>query len=77
MAETITNADAQYALDIVSGSARKLDPGMPGTPQERDRAAILQAELELHLGPGNVTAKNLPWHRRPFQLRCPSALSSS
>jgi hypothetical protein len=29
-------------------------PGLPGSSQERERAAIIKKELESHLGAGNV-----------------------
>ena len=37
MTEIITNADAQYALDIVKAICTQVGPGLPGTPQERER----------------------------------------
>jgi len=57
MAEIITNDDAQYAYDIVKTICTEVGPGLPGTPQERERAAILKKELESHLGAGNVVVE--------------------
>lgn len=57
MPETITNKDAQYALDIVKEICREVGPGLPGTPQERERAAVIQRELESHLGTENVAVE--------------------
>jgi aminopeptidase YwaD len=57
MPETITNDDAQYAYDIVKRICTEVGPGLPGTPQERDRAAVFQKELVSHLGAGNVVVE--------------------
>ena len=54
MAAEITPHDAQYALDLVKKICAEVGPGLPATPQERERAAIIKKELEIHLGPGNV-----------------------
>jgi hypothetical protein len=54
MPEVITEADASYALELVREICERVGPGLPGTPQERDRAAIIQKELEMHLGAENV-----------------------
>jgi hypothetical protein len=52
--ETITDNDAHYAFDIVKTICTQVGPGLPGTPQERERAAVFKEELESHLGAGNV-----------------------
>lgn len=54
---TISRQDAQYAWDIVNTICAKVGPGTPGTPQERERAAIFRQELESHLGAGNVAVE--------------------
>jgi Peptidase family M28 len=54
MTADVTAQDAQYALDLVRRICTEVGPGLPGTPQERERAAILQDELESHLGAENV-----------------------
>jgi hypothetical protein len=54
MPEEITTLDAQYARDIVKKICTQVGPGLPGTPQERERAEIIKGELESHLGAGNV-----------------------
>lgn len=54
MPELITNNDAQYALDIVKKICTEVGPGLPGSSQEWERAAIIAKELESHLGAGNV-----------------------
>ncbi len=54
MPETITKEDAQYAFDIVKRICTEVGPGLPASPQERARAAILKDEMELHLGAENV-----------------------
>ncbi len=57
MPELITGNEAQYALDIVKRICAEVGPGVPGSPQERRRAAIIQRELESHLGPENVAVE--------------------
>jgi len=57
MPETITSHDARYALDIVKAICTQAGPGIPGSPQEGERAALIKKELELHLGAGNVEAE--------------------
>jgi hypothetical protein len=57
MPETITNQDAQYAFDIVKTICTEVGPGLPGSPQERERAAVIKKELEAHLGAENVVAE--------------------
>jgi hypothetical protein len=64
MPEVITDKDAHYALEIVQRICTQVGPGMPGTPQERERAAILKQELEAHLGAANVLVEEFsvsPW----------------
>jgi hypothetical protein len=57
MPESITNSDAQYAFDIVKTICTEVGPGLPGSSQERERAAILRKELVSHLGAGNVAVE--------------------
>ena len=57
MAETVSESDARYALDLVKRICTEAGPGLPGTPQERARAAIIQKELETHLGAENVVVE--------------------
>jgi hypothetical protein len=54
MLEIITEDDALYAYDLVKMICTKVGPGLPGSSQERERAAIIKKELESHLGVGNV-----------------------
>jgi hypothetical protein len=54
MSEEITTQDAEYALNIVKNICTEVGPGLPATPQERERAEIIKGELESHLGAGNV-----------------------
>ncbi len=64
MPEIISNNDACYAFDIVKTICAEVGPGLPGTSQERERAAIIQKELESHLGAGNVVVEEFtvaPW----------------
>ncbi|HEX7974815.1 MAG TPA: M28 family peptidase [Anaerolineales bacterium] len=60
MAGIITQFDAQYAYEIVKTICREVGPGLPGSPQERERAAHIQRELESHLGAGNVAVEEFP-----------------
>lgn len=57
MQEVITTDDAQYALDIVKKICTEVGPGLPASPQERERAEILKKELEKHLDAENVTVE--------------------
>lgn len=64
MPETITENDACYALEIVKAICSQVGPGLPGSRQERERAAIIARELESHLGAGNVFVEEFslaPW----------------
>jgi hypothetical protein len=64
MPELVTNNDAQYAYDIVKAICTEVGPGLPGSSQERERAAIIRKELESHLGAGNVVVEEFtvaPW----------------
>lgn len=64
MAESITSDDACYAFDIVKTICTKVGPGLPASSQERERAAILQQEMALHLGPEHVATEEFtlaPW----------------
>jgi len=64
MPEITTNYDAQYASDIVKAICTEVGPGLPGSSQERERAAIIGKELESHLGAGNVVVEEFtlaPW----------------
>jgi hypothetical protein len=57
MSGTITEEDARYAFGMVERICREAGPGLPGVPQERERAAIIRKELEAHLGAGNVAVE--------------------
>jgi hypothetical protein len=57
MPETVTTADAQYALDLVKEICQQVGPGVAGSPQELTRAAMIKRELETHLGVENVTTE--------------------
>jgi hypothetical protein len=64
MPEVITKDDAQYAYDIVKTICTEVGPGLPGSSQEGERAAILKGELESHLGAGNAAVEGFtvaPW----------------
>jgi hypothetical protein len=57
MPESVTNDDAQYAIDIVRAICTEVGPGVSGSFQERERAAYIQKELESHLGAENVAVE--------------------
>lgn len=57
---------ATYAMDIVQTICTQVGPGLPGTPQERERALILKKELESHLGAENVTVEEFTFHPGAF-----------
>jgi hypothetical protein len=54
MSDIITADDARYAYEIVRTICTEVGPGLPGSSQEGERAAILKRELESHLGAENV-----------------------
>ena len=66
MAEVITSDDAEYAYDIVKTICTEVGPGLPGTPQERERAAVIGKELESHLGAGNIVIEEFTVAPRAF-----------
>jgi hypothetical protein len=57
MDSAISTQDAQYAMDLVKKICTEVGPGLPGTPQERQRAEVIKNELETHLGTGNVVVE--------------------
>lgn len=64
MPAIITMDDAGYALDLVKAICMQVGPGLPGTTQERQRAAVIAEQLELHLGAGQVFLEEFrvaPW----------------
>ena len=58
MPGTITDEDAQYALDIVKRICEEVGPGITASPQERERAEIIKNELASHLGTENVAVED-------------------
>jgi hypothetical protein len=54
MQEMITDNDAHYAYEIVEAICTEAGPGVPGSSQERERAAMIEKELESHLGAENA-----------------------
>jgi hypothetical protein len=55
--EIPTDQDARYAIELVKAICAQVGPGLPGSPQERQRAGMVQKELETHLGAGNVAVE--------------------
>jgi hypothetical protein len=72
--EIITDKDAQYALDLVKRICTEVGPGLPGTPQERQRAEIIKKELEAHLGAENVVNEEFIFAPDAFLSTYPGAL---
>ncbi len=66
MSESITNSDATYALEIVKSICAEVGPGLPGSAQERERAAFIAKELASHLGAGNVAVEEFSVAPRAF-----------
>jgi hypothetical protein len=62
----VTPDDAHYAYEIIKTICAEVGPGLPGTSQERERAAILKKELELHLGAGNVVVEEFTFAEGAF-----------
>jgi hypothetical protein len=54
----ITDDDARYAFDLVEMICTQVGPGLPGSSQERERAAIIKKELESHLGSEHVVVED-------------------
>jgi hypothetical protein len=54
MPETITNEDPHYAFDLVKAICTEVSLGLPGTPQEAERAEMIKKEFESYLGAENV-----------------------
>jgi hypothetical protein len=74
MAEIITNADAEYALELVKTICTEVGPGLPATPQERQRAEIIKQELEIHLGAENVVVEEFTLAPEAFLSPYPGVL---
>jgi hypothetical protein len=71
MPETITADDARYAYDIVKTICTEVGPGLPGSPQERARAAMIEKELASHLGAGNVAVEEFTFAPSAFLRSSP------
>ena len=72
MAEMITDDDARYAFEIVKTICSEVGPGLPGSSQERERAAIIEKDLKSHLGAGNVRVEEFTLAPGAFQNRLPA-----
>jgi hypothetical protein len=66
MPETIGASDAVYAYELVKRICNEVGPGLPGTPQEHERADIIKRELILHLGADNVDVEEFTFSPEPF-----------
>jgi hypothetical protein len=77
MPEIISIDDARYALNIVKAICREVGPGLPGSAQEWERAAVIKNELETHLGVENVVVEEFTFAPEAFLSAYPiSALST-
>lgn len=72
MIDTITSNDAQYAFELVKTICSEVGPGLPGSPQERERGAVLGIELESHLGMENVVVEDFTFAPGGFLNPFPS-----
>jgi hypothetical protein len=75
MSDEVTAQDAEYALDIVKRICTEVGPGLPASPQERERAAVIKKELEAHLGVENVVLEEFTLAPDAFLNPYPGVLS--
>lgn len=54
MKESFLKDEARYIIDLVKKICTKVGPGIPCSPQEKDRAMIIREELEKTVGPESV-----------------------
>jgi hypothetical protein len=73
MPELISDQDAIYALEIVKDICSKAGPGLPGSLKERERAAMIQKELESHLGAQSVAVEEFTLAPRAFLGSLPAS----
>ncbi len=66
MPEIVSRSDAEYAYELVRTICAEVGPGVPGSLQERKRAAIIRQELESHLGAGNVIVEEFTLAPRAY-----------
>ncbi len=66
MPEIVSSSDAEYAYELVKAICTEVGPGVPGSLQERKRAAIIRQELESHLGAGNVIVEEFTLAPRAY-----------
>jgi len=64
--EIVSSSDAEYAYELVKAICTEVGPGVPGSLQERKRAAIIRQELESHLGAGNVIVEEFTLAPRAY-----------
>lgn len=67
----VTSDDAQYALDLVKAICAEVGPGLPGSPQERERARMIEEGLEAHLGAGSVAVEGFTFAPAAFLRSSP------
>ncbi len=70
-----TTLDGEYALELVRKICAEVGPGLPGTPQERQRAELIKDELKTHLGADNVVIEEFSVAPDAFYSTYPGALS--
>ncbi len=71
MPKVMTSQDAQFAFELVKAICTEVGPGLPGSPQERERAAVIKKEMEAHLGAGNVVIEEFTFAPGAFLNLCP------
>ena len=57
MPNSVTSDDTRYAYGLIERICAQVGPGLPGSTQEWQRAAILKGELESHLGADDVAVE--------------------
>ena len=65
MAEIITNADAQYALDIVKTICAEVGPGLPAIPRSANGLLLFKRNWNRTWAPKMLWSRNLPLRRGP------------
>ncbi len=70
----VSTQDAQYALDLVKRICAEIGPGLPGSPQERERAEMIKKALESHVGPENVNIEEFTFAPDALLSTYPGAL---
>jgi hypothetical protein len=74
MPQAVSLQDAQYAFDLVEKICTEVGPGLPGTPQERQRGEMIQHELQTYLGRDHVAVEEFSMAPEAFLSTLPGAV---